>query len=105
MSNLPVHLGDPFSSGRQLARASRAQERTELAIHDHHLQTRFLAECELIDSQAVAEVTKGALQEELAVLDWGLEQASGSAAKAELVSRLVGQQSRIDSARIARKFG
>jgi hypothetical protein len=103
MSDLPT----PWRGGqpsRQLTKASRAQERTELAVYEHHLQARYLAECERIDSQAIADVTKGALEEELAVLDWGLQQAAGSPAKAELVSRMVSLQSSIDSARIARRF-
>ena len=90
---------------RQLDRATRAQEGTELAIFDHHLATEYQAACDRIDSAAIADVTKSALENELAVLDWGLEQAAGSPAKAELVSRMVGLQSKIDSARIARRFG
>lgn len=90
---------------RSVVKATRATEKTEMAVYEHHLQARYLAECDRIDSQAIADVTKGALEEELAVLDWGLAEAAGSAAKAELVSRLVGQQSRIDAARIGRRFG
>jgi hypothetical protein len=103
MANLPGRLtGTDVSQQR---RAAAAQRRTELAVFEHHLQTRFLAECDRIDSQAIADVTKGALEEEMKVLDFGLELAGGSPAKAELVSRLVSLQSRIDSARIARRFG
>lgn len=90
---------------RQVARAARTQEGTELAIYEHQLGARYLAECDRIDSEAIADVTKGAIEEELSVLDYGLDQAGGSAAKIELVSRLVGIQSRIDAARIARRFG
>lgn len=104
MPDLPI-LREGSRASRQLAKATRAQEQTELAVFQHHLEARYLAECDRIDAQAIADVTKGALEEELAVLDWGLAQAAGSPAKAELVARLVGQQSRIDSARIARRFG
>jgi len=41
----------------------------------------------------------------MSVLDWGIQEAAGSRAKAELVSRMVSLQSKIDSARIARRFG
>lgn len=105
MSNLPARLGDGLVESRQLAQATRAQERTELATFEHHLFARQQAECDRIDSQAIADVTKAALEEELATLDFGLEAAAGSAAKAELVSRLVSLQSKIDAARIARRFG
>jgi hypothetical protein len=105
MSNLPARLPDPEHPSRQLARAIRAQEQTELAVFEHNLASRYQAECDRIDSQAIADVTRTALEEEMSVLDWGLEQAAGSVAKAELVSRKVAMQSKIDSDRIARRFG
>jgi hypothetical protein len=103
--NLPARLPDGLTNNRQLIRATRAQERTELAIFQHHLNARFHAECEQIDAKALADVARTALDEEMSVLDWGLEQAQGSAVKAELVSRMVAMQSRIDNDRIARRFG
>lgn len=103
MPDLPVRReGRP---SRQLTRATRAQEHMEREVFTHHLQARCLAEIDRIDSEAIADVTKGALEQELAVLDYGLELAAGSPAKAELVSRMVSLQSKIDSARIARRFG
>lgn len=104
MSNLPARL-DELRSSRQLTQAVAAQQRTELSIFQHHLDARRLAECDRIDSEAIADVTKAALEQELSVLDWGLSEAAGSAAKAELVSRMVSLQSKIDNARIARRFG
>jgi hypothetical protein len=105
MNNLPVRLVDGTAPSRQLVRAAKAQERTELAIYEHNLASRYLAECDRVDSQAIADVTKTALDEEMEVLDWGLQRAGGSAAKAQLVAEKVAMQSRIDSARIARRFG
>jgi len=104
MSDLPARLED-LRSSRQLARATVAQERIELAIHQHQLDARRIAECDRIDSEAIADVAKAALEEEMRVLDWGLSQAGDSVTKAELVSRMVSLQSRIDNARIARRFG
>jgi hypothetical protein len=104
MSNLPARLSEAGQS-RQVAKAVQAQERTELAVFEHHLHTRFVAETERIDAEAVADVIKNAINEELDTLDYGLEKAAGSPAKAELVSRLVSLQSKIDGARIARRFG
>jgi hypothetical protein len=77
----------------------------ELALHRYGLDARFQAECDRIDSQAIADVTRGALEEEMNVLDWGLERAGQSLAKRELVARMVAQQSSIDRDRIARRFG
>jgi hypothetical protein len=104
VSNLPDRLSSPLHS-RQVARAAQAQEKTELAIYEHHLAARYQVEVDRIDSAAIGDVTKAALEEEMNVLDWGLERAAGSQAKAELVSRMVAQQSRIDIGRIARRFG
>jgi uncharacterized protein YqeY len=104
MSNLPARW-ESARAAHQHGRALVAQERTELAIFEHNLEARYLAECDRIDSAAIADVTKGALEEEMSVLDWGLAQTGGSQAKAELVSRMVAQQSKIDMGRIARRFG
>jgi hypothetical protein len=106
MSNLPVvRLADGITPSRQLVRAANARQRTELAIYEHALAARYLAECDCIDSQAVADATKAALDEEIRNLDWGMERSAGSPAKAELVARMVAMQSRIDTARISRHFG
>jgi hypothetical protein len=105
VNRLPVLRSDHERPSEQIIRAATAQRRTELAVFEHNLAARYVAECERIDAQALGDVVKTALEEELSVLDWGMEQATGSAAKAELVSRKVAMQSRINSARIARRFG
>lgn len=106
MSDLSAQLpsGVP-GNPRQIRRAAQAQERTELAVYEHHLHARFVAETERIDAEALADVVKTAINEELDTLDYGLGLAAGSQAKAELVSRMVSLQSKIDGARIARHFG
>lgn len=106
MNRLPVlRVDDGEQPSRQLARAVAAQRHIELAVFEHNLEARYVAECERIEAQALSDVVRTALEEELSVLDWGMEQAAGSVAKAELVSRKVAMQSRINSARIARRFG
>jgi hypothetical protein len=105
MSNLPARLTDDAPLSRQVVRATRAQEKTELAVFEHHLTARYQAECDRIDSQAIADVTKSALENELDLLDWALERAGDSPAKRELVSRAVSLQQRIDNTRIARRYG
>ncbi len=104
MAELPAPWGTVGPS-RQVARAAKALERTETAIYEHGLMARFQAECDQIDARAVADVTRTALEEEMNVLDWGLSEAGDSLAKRELVSRMVSLQSKIDSGRIARRFG
>ncbi|HET7590962.1 MAG TPA: hypothetical protein VFK14_12370 [Solirubrobacterales bacterium] len=104
MSRLPTRIPD---GGRldQLAQATLAQQQIELAIFNHHLQARYVAECERIDAEALSDVMRTSLEEELSVLTWGMEEAAGSAAKAELVSRKVALLSQINNRRIARRFG
>lgn len=105
MSSLPARLTDDGFPPRQIVRAVQAQRRTELAVFEHSLEARYVAECERIDAQALGDVVRTSLEEEIDNLDWGLEQAAGSVAKAELVSRKIAMQSKINSARIARRFG
>lgn len=105
MSNLPARLSDGVRPSRALIRATRATERTELDIYEYDLAARRQVECDRIDSEAIADVTRAALEEEMNVLDWGLERAGQSTAKRELVSRMVAQQSHIDIVRISRRFG
>jgi hypothetical protein len=105
MSNLPVRLTDTGRPSRALTRAARATEQTELSIYQHHLSARYQAECDQIDSRAIADVVETALLEEMRVLDSTLGRAGTSQAKRELVSRMVALQSDIDLRRIARRFG
>jgi hypothetical protein len=105
MSRLPARLTDDGLPSRQLARAVQAQRCTELAVFEHSLEARYVAECERIDAQALSDVVRTALEEEITNLDWGLEQAAGSAAKTELVARKSVLQSKLNDARIARRFG
>jgi hypothetical protein len=105
MSRLPARLTDDGLPSRQLARAVQSQRRTELAVFEYSLEARYVAEVERIDAQALSDVVRCALEEEITNLDWGLEQAAGSPAKSELVARKIAMQSKINSARIARRFG
>lgn len=103
MSDLPEPLTDEFSS-RQHARATRAVQSTELAVLKHSLTARYQAECSRLDSQALSDVVRCAMEEQVSNLDFGLRLAGGSAARAELVSRLVAMHSDIDNERIRRQW-
>lgn len=104
MSDLPIRLEGVRATWQQ-SRAVEAQRKTELEIFRRALHTRFLAECDRIDSEAIADVARHSLQEEMNVLDYGLQLAGDSLAKRELVARLSALQSRLDNERIARRFG
>jgi len=104
MPNLPARLTDANPS-RALARATRDTEQTELSIYRHHLDARYRAECDRIDSQAIADVARSALDTEMDVLDSCMAKAGDSTAKRELVARMVALQSEIDIRRISRRFG
>jgi hypothetical protein len=107
MSASLVALGDddygltPY----QKRKAARAQGKTELDIFLHGLDSRRRAESEILDGQAVADVMQASLQEEIHLLEWGLQRANGSAAATELVARKVNMLSTINNNRIARRFG
>jgi molybdopterin-guanine dinucleotide biosynthesis protein A len=105
MSNLPVLHSDNEFPPRQLVRAVKAQRRTELAVFKHSLRARYEAECARLDTQALSDVVKTALEEEMGLMEWGLERAGGSPAKAELVARKLAMFSNINSQCIARRFG
>ncbi|MBS1883592.1 MAG: hypothetical protein JSS97_11630 [Actinobacteria bacterium] len=105
MSQLPIHLTNNGPFSRQLARAVEAKQQTELAIFEHYLKTRYLVECTRIDSEALSEIGRTTLKEEIDDFDSGVRQAAGSAAKAELVARKTVMQSKINNALISRRFG
>jgi hypothetical protein len=94
----------PFSR-RQLAAAQRIQASTELELYRYFLEARALADCDRFDTQAVADATRCALDEEIALLDLGLAQAGQSAAKLALVARHVERLANINDRRISRRFG
>lgn len=106
MSLLPAPLDDDTGlTSRQLVKARRAQASTELAVFRHALETRALADIDRLDSQAVADASRAALDEEVDLLDYGLARASGSAAKTQLVIRHVERAAVINDRRITRRFG
>lgn len=105
MSNLPMPWDDSRPSSRELARAAKAQRRTELEIFDYHLTARRNAEFQRIDSQALSDVVRCSAEEVLSNLEWGLERANGRPAALEIVARKIALQDRLDNARIMRRYG
>lgn len=103
----PFVEGEPDGhlTKRQAARASRDQGVAELAVFRYGLQTRVQAERDRLDSQAVADASRTALEEELDLLDYGLGRAGISGAKAAIVARHVEQLVSINNRRITRRFG
>ena len=97
--------GGGWLSNRQFVRARRAQASTDLAVYRHGLEAHARAECDRQDTEAVADASRAALEEELDLLNYGLARAGGSAAKAELVARHVERLATINNRRIARRFG
>jgi hypothetical protein len=88
-----------------MTRARRAQTSVELRLFGYTLEARLLAEKDRIDSQAIADVSRAALDEELNLLDYGLTRAGSSAAAVELVARHVERVVTINDRRITRRFG
>ncbi len=107
MSMLPVPFSeDPqgFTS-RQLAKARKLQTDTELAVFRHALGAEAMADMDRADSNAVFDATRTSLEHELELLEFGLRQAGGSPAKAELVARAANLLSNCNNQRLTRRFG
>jgi hypothetical protein len=105
MSNLPARLPDGVPNRRQLIRATRAQERIELAILEHQLGALYDRECALIDSDSIKEITMSSLDNVVEVLDHGLEKARGRPAVGEALARAVSRMESLEDAAIMRRYG
>ncbi len=106
MSLLPALLDDDTGfSPRQMAKARRAQENTEIKLFGHTLEAHTIAEIDRLDSQAIADASRAALEQEVGLLEYGLARAQGSVAKTELVARHVERMAAINDRRITRRFG
>jgi hypothetical protein len=107
MSLFPVPLDDDPGghSIRQLDRARRAQASSELDVFRYGLSVGAAAQVDQLDSQAVADASRAAFEEECDLLDYGLARAGRSAAKAALVARHVERMASINDRRITRRFG
>jgi len=105
MSLLPARSGDDGHRSRETERAVRADLRAELAIFGYEVDTRIEVEWDRIDTQAAGDMTRAALNEEMDVLDWGLQRANGSPARIDLVSRKVNLLADANTRRIARRLG
>jgi hypothetical protein len=103
---LPALLNDEISlSPRQMAKVRRAQENTEIRLFGHTLEAHERSEIDIMDSQAVADASRAALEAEVGLLEYGLARAGGSAAKIELVARHVERMAAINDRRLNRRFG
>ena len=106
MSLLPAPLGDETGrTPRQLAKAKRQAASTALAVFQYGLEAQARAHIDQHDTQALADASRCALDEECALLDDGLARAGVSAAKVELVARHVQRMAFINDRRITRRFG
>jgi hypothetical protein len=106
MSLLPAPFHDDTGlTPRQVVKARRTQASADLAVFRHAVQTRTQAEVDRLDSQAVADASRAAFDEEVDFLDHGLASAGRSAAKTELVARHVERMAAINDRRISRRFG
>lgn len=91
-------------TSRQLVKAARDRANAELAVFNHCLQTVVLSETDRFDSEALADVSRAALDEEMALLDYGLNRAGQSAVKAAIVARHVERLVTINDRRIRERF-
>jgi hypothetical protein len=107
MSLFPVPRDDDSGgfSARQLERASRDEASSSLEVFRYGLAARAAAQMDQIDSEAVADVSRVAFDEECDLLDRGLARVGQSATKAVLLARHVERLANINDRRITRRFG
>lgn len=106
MSLFPVPFNDPPGpSSRNVAKAQRAQENTDLEVHRYSLGAGARSLMTQYDLQAAHDASRVGLDCELDLLDHGLSRTGGSAAKAELVARSVNRLATIDDRIVTRRFG
>jgi hypothetical protein len=105
VSNLPVlHSGSDLPA-RHVGRAVRAQRDSEMTVYKYGLRAREHAEMSRLDTQALSDVVKCALEEELNLMAWGMSETEGSLARAEVVARKLALFTDINTERIQRRFG
>jgi hypothetical protein len=104
MSKLPARRDDRGMSPRQLDRAIRSQQEAELSIWEYRQELRYHAEADRIDTEALGSALEAALEAEMHLLDFGLRQAGGSAAKAALIPRKLEIFSSANNRRIGQRF-
>jgi len=105
MSELPALRVEFERPLRQVGKAAESRRRAELTIHEHALIARIASECDRLDSEATRDAVQTAMEEELGLLSWGMNQADGRAAAAELVSRKVAFLAQANDHRLQRRFG
>jgi uncharacterized protein with von Willebrand factor type A (vWA) domain len=105
MSSLLPDIRSSVLPVRQEHRAVRAANRTQMAVFRRSLEAQAKSQIDQIESQALADVLRCSLQEEVGLLDEGRALANGDPAALELLSRKLQMQSRINNRRIERTFG
>ena len=86
------------------AKASRAHQRAMLEVFQYELDRHVRAQKDQIDTQALGDALRCALNEEMDFLDDGLDRANGSQAKLEILAPKLALYSRKNNARIERRF-
>lgn len=106
MSLFPVPFNDPPGpSSRNVAKAQRAQENTDLEVHRYSLGAGARSLMTQYDLQAVHDASRVGLDCELDLLKHGLSRIDGSAAGADLIARTINRLANIDERIITRRFG
>jgi len=88
----PDRLGRTSSDSMGIERVARAVQRTEVAVTEHEVELWGELEMLKIDLAARAKAAEMALDQDIKLLDRGMERADGSRVKQELVLRYVDDQ-------------
>jgi len=105
MSNqLPVLIEDVRQSIND-QRDSHLVWQAESTAFDAQVVAETLAAIDVAETTALADVIRTAIDEEVAILQWGTSLAKGSGAAAQLVAEKVTLFSELNSRRIRQRFG
>lgn len=103
MSDVPALWGG--RPARSVTTAAHALEKTTEAVYRHQLAADYLRECDQIDTDAITDVVRHALEAEMRLSDEGMALAGDSATKRQLLAEKLEILARSNSARISRTFG
>lgn len=90
---------------RQARKLQRQDATTAIEVYGHRRDARKLAACAEAEIEALADVNRTAMNEEMDLADAGIARAAGSSLKSKSVARALQRQEAIADRIVRRAFG
>jgi hypothetical protein len=90
---------------RQARKLQRQDAATAIEVHSHRRDVRKLAACVEADIEALSDVNRTAMFEEMDLADAGIARAAGSSLKSRSVARALQRQEALADRIVRRAFG